>query len=65
MAKNQQIPKKGPAAADERGKPRKRDGNETGQPATQQPGEAAGIINRQRTLLLMLLLVLAPGYPRC
>ena len=61
MAKNQQIPKKGPAAADERGKPRKRDGNETGQAATQQPGEAAGIINRQRTLVLMLLLLVGAG----
>ena len=61
MAKNQKIPKKRPAAADERGKPQKRDGNETGQAATQQPGETAGIINRQRTHVLMLLLLVGAG----
>ena len=61
MAKRQQTPKKGPVTADERGKPRKRDGNETSQPSPEQPGEVAGIISQQRTLLLMVLLVVGAG----
>ncbi len=59
MAKNQQIPKKAPATADDRGKPRRPDGDKTGQPMA--GGETAGIINRQRTLVLMLLLVVGAG----
>ena len=61
MAKNQQTPKKGPVIAEEEGKQRKRDGNETGQPAPEQPREAAGVISQQRTLLLMVLLVVGAG----
>ena len=57
MAKNPQAPKKGPG--DERGKPRKRDGEKTSQPMA--GGETAGIMSRQRTLVLMLLLVAGAG----